>query len=374
MSQVIYFNFLDASVKYKFINRNKEDKFPRGFDKRLRKEIRHLATLRLTQYEKDWLLKQNSIYPEFVDWFEKYRFNPKEVKVKLVKGDLQVEIEGSWLRTIFWEVPLLAIISELYYKMLGCTTDWPYVNKMMRGKRVKLAFPFADFGTRRRFSYDVQDRLVKTMKAVLYEDGQDQITNLHFLGTSNPHFAMKYRVTPIGTYAHEAPMFMQVFGCIEASNNHWLTLWRELYGKQYSIMLTDTLTTDYFLDHMPGKFFRMMDGVRLDSGDPIKVGQKVLNFYKAQGIDPKHKKFVWSDNLNPETAKKIYGQFKDKTNCIFGIGTNLTNDCGQKPLNMVIKLDMVNGQYVVKLSDDKGKHTGNPVIIARVKETIKRIG
>jgi len=151
-------------------------------------------------------------------------------------------------------------------------------------------------------------------------------------------------------------------------NTVWLECWQKFYGKQYSIMLTDTLTTDYFIRKVPIEFFRLMDGVRLDSGDPIKVGKKVLAYYKQCGINPKHKKFVWSDSLNPQKARVIYERFKDETNCVFGIGTDLTNDVGYKPLNMVIKLASVKGNPVVKLSDDPGKHTGDGYAIRKIKE------
>jgi nicotinate phosphoribosyltransferase len=350
MAQVVYWYFPTTIVSYKFINRGK-DKFPQGFDILLKDEIKNLSKLKLIREEKEWLLKQKGIYSQFVDWFSTYQFDPNEVKISLdEKGNLDIKIEGSWLRTIFWEVPLMAIISELYFETIGY---YKKINSIAficstHTKRVELeGLNFADFGTRRRFSFEAQDILVKTLQE-----------EENFLGTSNPYLAMKYRINPIGTYAHEAVMAMQAVWPLEDINTIWLDLWRRIYGKEYDIMLTDTVSTNVFIQSVDVLYWKLNSGVRLDSGDPFIIGDKIINHYKHLGIDSQTKTLVFSDNLNPEKARKIYDYFKGKCKIVFGIGTNLTNNYGVKPLNMVIKLATINGKGVIKLSDEEGKHTG----------------
>jgi nicotinate phosphoribosyltransferase len=351
MAQVVYWYFPTTIVSYKFINRGK-DKFPQGFDILLKNEIKNLSKLKLTREEKEWLLKQKGIYSQFVDWFSTYQFDSNEVKIKLDKeGNLDIKIEGSWLRTIFWEVPLMAIISELYFEAIGYHKKIDSIAFICNAhiKRVELeGLNFADFGTRRRFSFEAQEVLVEILQE---EEG-------NFLGTSNPYLAMKYHVNPIGTYAHEAVMAMQVAWPLEDINTIWLDLWRKIYGKEYDIMLTDTVSTNVFIQTVDELYWKLNSGVRLDSGDSLEIGDKIIQHYFNLGIDSKTKTLVFSDNLNSEKARKIYKYFKDKCKIVFGIGTNLTNDYRVKPLNMVIKLATVNGKGVIKLSDEEGKHTG----------------
>jgi nicotinate phosphoribosyltransferase len=358
MAQAVYYFCANLDVQYEFINRSPEDKFPEGFDRLLKQEILDMSNLRLSVAEQEWLVKQNSIYPEFVEWFRQYKYKPEELTISLNDGKLSVTIEGKWLSTIFWEVPLLAAISELYYQTNKCHLDINYLEHKIDEKKSILKFDFVDFGTRRRYSYHVQDIVVWRM---------NQLKN-HFLGTSNPLLAMKNLVKPIGTYAHEAIMAMQAGVSVDEVNNFWLQIWARLYGKSYSLMLTDTLTTDYFLKTVKDINFRLADGVRLDSGDPIAMGWKIINHYKKLGINPKNKAICWSDNLNPEKAKEIYEEFQDVTHPIFGIGTNLTNDCGHKPLNIVIKMTKCGLKNVIKLSDDEGKETGNKTMIDLIKK------
>lgn len=361
MAQVILHQYTDVKVRYKFICRDRSIHFPEGFDKDLKDEIKKLSRLYLSISEKEWLLKQKGMSGYFVEWFSAYRFNPDEVKIKLINRKLEVSIEGSWLTTIFWEVPLMAIISELYFKRQAYNIPPSKMIITNQCKKYELTIPFADFGTRRRYSFRSQDILVDTMKDWKY-----------FIGTSNPYFAKKYKVPVIGTYAHEAIMVMETLYSVRMSNEIWIDEWRNMYGNLYSIALADTYTTEFFLKTVDKERLMLIDGLRQDSGDPIKIGELIVNHYKKIGIDPKTKKIVFSDNLNPESATKIYNHFKDKTNPVFGIGTNLTNGYELSPLNMVIKISDVlfNGKYcpTTKLSDDPMKMIGNKNILPNSEE------
>jgi nicotinate phosphoribosyltransferase len=369
MSQMVYFHFRDWKVKYKFINRG-GSVFPTNFDNVLWQELVGLNLLCLSNNEEKWLRKQPGIYPEFVDWFKKYSFDLSELVMTTDdKGGLEIDIEGDWLRTIFWEVPLLATISELYYKEEGCLCENAVLIEHLLKKKDLMKFPVVDFGTRRRFSSEVHEKVIRMMMVRPFKEDKSG-SNPYFIGTSNPYMAMKYGLPVVGTYAHEAVMAMQV-GSLKTSNYHWYSLWRQLYGKLNSVALSDTLTTDYFFKTMPVLELRLMDGIRQDSGNPILIAHRIIEEWKKLGINPKHKKIIFSDNLNAETALNIYNVFKDITNCVFGIGTNLTNDCGYKHLNMVIKLDEVNGKKVVKLSDDIGKYTGDQKRLEEVLEEVK---
>ena len=371
MGQVVLYQFPDLYVRYKFINRA-NTWFPEGFDVKLKEEIKNLATLKLLESEKMWLLNQEGMTKYYVDWLGKYSFNPNQVTVKLENKVLEVEIEGKWKETIYWEVPLLAIISELYYKETNKILDWDLVNKNIRNKYYTLeGIKFADFGTRRRFSYDVQKALVSHM-----------VRGTNFIGTSNPSLAMIYNILPIGTYAHETVMAMSALHGVETANKEWLKNWRYIYGNNYNVALTDTYTTDVFFKTISQKDMLLIDGLRQDSGNPEEIGCKIINKLKEWGIDPRDKKIIFSDNLNPEKAVKLYNKFKDKINVIFGIGTNLTNDCGYSPLNMVIKLDSVLIQDistewyfkpVIKLSDCKGKYTGDREELAKILNEVEYV-
>jgi nicotinate phosphoribosyltransferase len=363
MGQVVLFFFKGLPVKYKFILRNPIE-FPDGFGSRLQDEINHLATLKLTNDEYKWLATNPNIYRYYLDWLSTYQFNPEEVEVIFTDNKLELTIEGPWERTIYWEVPLLAIISELYFSMTNQTVDSRAVLDRTLEKGKQLAgIPFVDFGTRRRLSFNAHDHVIN---GFINSESKG-----NFIGTSNPYFARKYGIWIIGTYAHEAIMAMQALVGVEDCNSAWLEYWKVVYGKMLNVALGDTLTTDYFLNSTNDVMFNLLDGIRQDSGDPIEIGWKIVNKWRELGIDPKTKNIVFSDNLNPDKVKVIWDTFKDITMPIFGVGTNLTNDFGPKPLNMVIKMIEADGKPVVKLSDDKGKYTGDLETIEKVKKELK---
>ena len=336
--------FPDARVKYVFINRGKHS-FPEGFDNVLRKAINEMAKLQLTKAEKEFL-KKNCPYLNlpYLDFLEGYHYDPSEVKINQIGNDLEVTVEGLWYRTILWEVPLLSLISELYYKMNGMErqTDDEITQKTLEKAKnlIELKVNFAEFGTRRRHSYKVHDVVMKALT---------QDSNSYFIGSSNVHFAMKYGVKPIGTHAHEWFMFHGAQYGFKMANALSLEHWVDVYRGDLGVALSDTYTTDVFFKQFDKKFAKLFDGVRHDSGDPIAFAEKISEITQAcQGI----------------------------VGLSFGIGTNLTNDVGLTPMNIVMKLTGVlgaNDEWIptVKFSDEKGKQTGDPKMIELVKESLR---
>lgn len=357
-------------VKYAFTNRG-GTQFPEGFAERMREEVAAMATLKLTREEKKFVEKRCYFFdPVFIDFMEGYRYDPEEVTITQNGGDLSVVIEGYWYRTVLWEVPLLAIISELYFQMTG--TEPAEVEEKAKAKAIALAeikADYSEFGTRRRFSYDVQDKVVEILKA---NSGE------YFKGTSNLYLAMKHNTTPIGTMPHEWFMYHgAVFG-YRSANIRGLEAWVDVYDGSLGIALTDTYTTDSFFNSFSLKQAKLFDGVRHDSGDPLIFADKAIKFYEQNRIDPTSKTLVFSDSLNIEAIKRIKGHIGNRIHDTYGIGTFLSNDVGAKALNIVIKLTDVKSnkkddKYLkaVKLSDVAGKHTGD---VKEIDLSIKTLG
>jgi len=365
MQQAVTKLYPRAKVRYSFINRAKTP-FPEGFAEELRKEVKEMEKLALTKDEKDFLLRKcYFLDPTYLDLLYGYRYDSSEVGIIQKDGDLQISIEGYWHRTILWEVPLMAIISELYFKMTGLSTAPHVLNETKRSENNNakaLSFRmngmhYADFGTRRRFSYEVHDQVVRDFK-------NSALHNENFVGTSNVHFAHKYDLTPIGTHAHEWFSFHAAKFGYKMANTLAMESWVNVYSGDLGIALPDTFTTDAFFKVFDRKFAKLYDGVRHDSGDAIEFAKKTIAHYTKLGIDPKSKVIVFSDSLNPDKAKEIKDFCRGVIKCSFGIGTNFTNDVGVTPLNMVIKMTEAKPEGeewmpTIKLSDNVGKHTGD---------------
>lgn len=363
--------FTNEVVKYEFINRG-QHLFPQGFAEELRKAVNAMASLKLTKDEKAYLKKTCPYLSlPYLDFLEGYHFDPSEVKIEQQDNNLKVSVEGYWYRTILWEVPLLSLISELHYEMnhLERQSNEEVINKTVEKAKhlTELNVPFAEFGTRRRHSYRVH-RLV--MDALL----QDK--NSTFIGTSNVHFAMLFNVKPIGTHAHEWFMFHAAEYGFKMANSLALEHWIDVYRGDLGVALSDTYTTDVFFQQFDKKFSKLFDGVRHDSGDPIEFAEKTIKHYKSLGINPMFKYIIFSDGLNLEKVEEITNACRGKIGISFGIGTNLTNDVGLQPMNIVMKLIAVKGinnEWIptVKLSDEKGKYTGDPKMIELAKEFLR---
>ncbi len=351
--------FPRTQVKYEFINRKQTD-FPENFAEELQRHVNNMSNLKLKQEEKKFLDKKcYYLDPTYIDFINGFHFDPGEVNITQQQGSLKVSVKGLWYRTILWEVPLLAIISELYFKLKN---QKPYSDEKIaeiarkKGEKFNLmSVKVADFGTRRRFSYHSHDLVVENLK---------KYGKQGFSGTSNVFFALKHGLTPIGTHAHEWFMVHAAKFGYKMANKLALESWVNVYRGDLGIALSDTYTTNVFFNAFDTKFAKLFDGVRHDSGDPIEFAQKTIEHYKKLRIDPTTKVIVFSDSLNPEKVEEIADFCRGKIRMSFGIGTNLTNDVGVTPLDIVIKVleAKPEGQEwmpTIKLSDTPGKYTGD---------------
>lgn len=363
--------FPELKVRYKFIDRN-NNIYPKGFAADLVYEIQTMAELSLTTSEAIFL-KSIRYFPQiYIDLLKGFKLDPSEIHVSQDdEGHLEIGIEGYWYRTIYWEVMLLALISELYFKKTGQEVDIHQEDLQIKDiSKTKLlgehGMHHADFGTRRRYSFENQERIVKLFR----KEG-----NGFFVGTSNVHLAKTYNLRPIGTMAHE---WIMVHGAIygyKQANPLSFKNWTDIYKGDLGIALTDTFTTDVFFRSFDMKDAKLFDGVRHDSGSPYAFRDKTCGKYDDLGIDPMSKAIVFSNALTVEESinikKDCIGHIKSSA----GIGTHLSNDVGVKPLNIVIKISdvFINGSWVptVKLSDDVGKNTGDPKEVELCKEILR---
>lgn len=346
-----------AWVRYDFINRGKTA-FPEGFADKLKEEVGSMANLCMTREEKRFITRRCYYFdPVFIDFLEGYRYDPSEVTITQEGGELSVSVEGYWYRTVLWEVPLMAIISELYFRMTGAVPQLVDEKATEKANRLnEMHADYSDFGTRRRFSFDVHDRVISCFK---------QQSPDYFKGTSNVFLAMKYDTIPIGTMPHEWFMFHGAVYGYRAATAKALEAWVDVYQGSLGISLTDTYTTEIFYESFNLKQAKLFDGVRWDSGDPLAYTDRTIKFYTDNRIDPVSKTIVYSDSLDLERVQEIKKYVNGRIHDAYGIGTFFTNDVGAKPLNMVIKLTQVKFSkelkflYAVKLSDVPGKNTGD---------------
>ncbi len=347
-----------AMVKYSFINRGNTI-FPEGFAERLRKEIDNMEGIAMSREEEKFILSKCYYFdPVFIDLLKGYRYDPGEVKIEQNNGGLNISIEGLWYRTVLWEVPLLALTSELYYLMNGIKPEEVESRALVKALKMKeLEADYSDFGTRRRFSFDVHNRVIKTLK----ENSGD-----FFKGTSNVYLAMKHDLIPLGTHPHEWFMFHAAQYGYSVANEMALDAWVTVYKGDLGTALSDTFTTDNFFSSFSTLHAKLFDGIRQDSGDPLLFTDRAIEFYKKTRTDPRTKTIVYSDALNIEKIGRIRRHIKGRIHDVYGIGTYLSNDTGIKPLNIVIK--MTNSKQkstdtyrpAIKLSDDPAKYVGDP--------------
>lgn len=357
MQQAILKLYPDAVSEHRFINRGKQ-KFDSRFEKIFRSEIEKFSYLQFTIQELDLFKSMSFIKPWYVDFLRAYRFNPEEITFSINDGVLDLKINGPWYRTILWEVPLMACISEIYFSLEKEDNLWDYSEQEEKLNKKTSALmcaqcSYADFGTRRRRSFETQDFILKKMHKHHW-----------FAGTSNVHLAAKYNVKAIGTMAHQ---WIQGISALESMNhpNHFMMeKWIEVYGSNLGYSLTDTYGTNSFLKDFNRTFASIFDGVRHDSGDPFAFVDKIVEHYKKLNVDYRSKTIVFSNALTATLASdlKLYcDNIGIKSS--FGIGTFFTNDFCTQALNMVIKLWSVNGFPVVKLSDDIGKECGEDKMV-----------
>lgn len=365
MGQVMFHKHTNLNGTYIFKCRNKDVVFTEEMVEEINAQIDHLCTLSFTDEELEYLGSLRFIKSDYVEFLrlwrplrryvhcfkaDEYYLNEKDGNI--ASGGMVLYVDGPMFSVMQFEIYLLEIVNEVYFK-----TKYDY-EVLKEGAREKLVgklngfraevydFKYAEFGARRRLSRDWQDYVV----GELLRDG-------HCVGTSNVYLAMKYGCKPIGTYAHEyVQMYQGVPGIQMAyTNKVAMEEWFEEYQGDNGTALTDTLGTDLFLRDFNLAQALCYTGVRHDSGDPLEWGEKIIAHYEKLGIDPTTKTLLFSDGLDFDTAQRIYNYFKGRIKVSFGIGTYLSNDTYAKPLNIVIKLQYVNGHPVAKISDTPGK-------------------
>lgn len=362
MGQAIYHQFSDYKTTWTFKCRNKDVHFTEEMVNEIKEQIKAYCGLRFTEDELEYIDSIKWIKGSYVDFLRLWqpRYEDFDIGTNAECG-LSIETKGTWLNTSMYEIPVLAIVNEVYFRM-----QYDY-DKLIESFKEKLDYKydmlkkghwyagtFSEFGLRRRLSAEAQELVVEKFSHLN--------DTLHcaskFIGTSNVYLAKKYGVTPVGTMAHEWIM------CVGQGNHkhnpaysNWYALnaWVKEYGVLNGIALTDTITTNCFLKDFQLTFATLFSGVRHDSGDPIGWGEQMLKHYESLGIDSKTKTLLFSDSLNFEIADKIFRHFSDRADVAFGIGTYLSNDTCVEPLNIVMKVTAINGQDAFKISDTVGK-------------------
>lgn len=362
MGQCIYHQLSDYKTTWTFKCRNKDVTFTDEMVEEIKEQIKAYCNLRFTEDELQYLDNIKWIKGSYIDFLRLWqpRYEDFEITTDAECG-LSIEAKGTWLNTSMYEIPTLAIVNEVYFKM---AYNYDELLKSFK-ERLDAKFEmvktgkyyignFSEFGLRRRLSSEAQELVIQKFSRL-----NDTLHSAsHFVGTSNVYLAKKYGVTPVGTMAHEWIM------CTGQGNHkhnpaysNWYALdaWVKEYGILNGTALTDTITTDCFLKDFQLTFATLFSGVRHDSGDPKAWGDKMIEHYKSLGIDPMTKTLLFSDSLDFEKANDLFWYFKDRAKIAFGIGTYLSNDTCVSPLNIVMKVTKCNGMDVAKISDTPGK-------------------
>ncbi|WP_286845706.1 MULTISPECIES: nicotinate phosphoribosyltransferase [unclassified Proteiniphilum] len=364
--------FPRAYGEFEFVDRSNGD-YPQGFDQLLRKELEEMSALVLTNDEEVFIRKQMPYLPPiYIDFLKGFRFDPSEVDIWMDGNKLHVKASGLLYRVTLWETPVLATISELFFRETGQHPDLEYMEASAIEKALKMkehGITFSLFGMRRRFSFDVEDRVTELLKI---HAGKS------LYGTSNVYMAFKHKLNVSGTHPHEWVQFHGSIYGYKMANYMSMEDWINVFDGDLGTVLTDTYTTGVFLRNFSKKHAALFTSLRHDSGDPFIFIDKVIKRYEELRVNPKMKYLVFSDSLDVEKAIRIKDYCGDRIGATFGIGTNLTNDVGNdiKGMNIVMKLFRCKmtareeWQECVKLSDVEGKHTGSEREITLVKETL----
>ena len=361
MGQAIYHQYSDYKTTWTFKCRNTDVFFTPEMVEEIKRQIKLYCSLSFTEDELEYLNNITWIKGSYVDFLRLWK--PRYEDFHFSTDDptgLSLEATGTWLNTSMYEIPTLAIVNEVYFRM---AYDYKKLfrsfKKRLADKKKKLLNNeysignFSEFGLRRRLSAEAQELAVKELAEVTWNR-----CSSNCVGTSNIYLAKKYNLIPVGTMAHEWIM------CVgqgnhrhnpSYSNYYSLNSWVKEYGVQNGTALTDTITTDCFLRDFDLTFATLFSGVRHDSGDPIEWGEKMIAHYQRLNIDPTTKTLLFSDSLNFEKASAIYEHFKGRCRVAFGIGTYIANDTDERALNIVMKVTRCNGQDVAKISDTPGK-------------------
>lgn len=355
MMQVVLHQFPGAQVEYRFKCRNPGVQLAPCVGE-IRAAIDALCDLRFRDEELDYLRSMRFIKSDFVDFLGLFRMNPKWVTVEpRDDGTIDITVEGPWLHVILFEIPLLAIVNEVYFRRTRPEPDFATGRRRLADKIALVAdnaglagMRIADYGTRRRFSRAWHEEVVTTLKAGL---------GASFAGTSNVLLAMRHGLTPLGTMAHEYLQACQALGPrLRDSQTFGFEKWAAEYRGDLGIALSDVYGLAPFLRDFDLYFCKLFDGARHDSGDPFDWGERLIGHYRQNRVDPLTKTLIFSDSLDVPLAIRLFERFRGRAQTAFGIGTNLTNDLGYTPINIVIKMVRCNGQPVAKLSDSPDKN------------------
>ena len=358
MMQAVLHQFPGAQVSYKFKCRTPGVKLAPYVDE-IRAEIRSLCKLQFTEQELDWMRALRFIKSDFVDFLGLFRLNEKYIDVVgLPNGEIDIRIHGPWLHTILFEIPVLAIVNEVYFRNTQPVPDYVEGRQRLDTKIAQLQeadlgdLKIADYGTRRRFSKAWHEEVLRVLTSRLGSGATGR-----FAGTSNSLFAMKLGLTPLGTMAHEYLQACQALGPrLRDSQVFGFETWAREYRGDLGIALSDVYGIEPFLRDFDMYFCKLFDGARHDSGDPFTWGERMIEHYKNNRVDPLTKTLIFSDGLTVPRTIELYQRFRGRCQLAFGIGTNLTNDLGYEPLQIVIKMVECNGQPVAKLSDTPSKN------------------
>ena len=373
MGQAIYHQYSDYKTTWSFKCRNKDVFFTKDMVKEIKRQIKMYCKLRFKEDELEYLNSIKWIKGSYVDFLRLWqpRYEDFTINTNSDNG-LFIETKGTWLNTSMYEIPTLAIVSEVYYRMAYNYDELFESFKDKAKKKIRYLKKndigsFSEFGLRRRLSGEAQEYIIESLK-------KESFPGSKFVGSSNVYLDKKHNLLPVGTMAHEWIM------CIGQGNHkhnpaysnfYALRSWVDEYGVLNGTALTDTITTDCFLRDFDLTYATLFSGVRHDSSDPFEWGHKMIDYYRKLGLNPKTKTLLFSDSLNFEKAHDLYEAFKDECNVAFGIGTYLANETKAEPLNIVMKVTKCNGMDVAKISDAPGKEMcKNPDYVDYLKRSI----
>ena len=363
-----------AETEYCFFDRNRT-RYPKGFDALLREQLEHLAEVTITDEERAFMTRSFPFLPYwFINVFLRgFRFNPAELTITQdEEGHLDISVKGKWWSTIIWEMPILATISELMHILNGDTAKYDaeaeYAKSLDKGRQIwQGGLTLGDMGTRRRFSFDHQERVIDALKQSyreVYEETAGKCGK--FTGTSNVYFAMKKGIPCLGTMSHQCISFEEIVSGVIECNYNVMNKWSEVYDGNVGIFLYDCFGDRVFFNNLSKRMAMTFSGLRIDSGVEEEQIDLIVAKYKQLGIDPMTKQAVFSNGLDIKRAIEIHRYCEGKIVDSYGVGTFLTCDVtGCSPMNIVIKL--VRGRITesrewhpcVKLSCDKGKTLGD---------------
>ncbi|WP_288491441.1 nicotinate phosphoribosyltransferase [uncultured Acinetobacter sp.] len=376
MLQVVLHQFPQTHSVYQFRCRNLDQTVYPLTDilDDLNEQLDHLCALKFKDDELQYLRSFRFIKSDFVDYLELFQLKRRFIRASIdAKGRLDISVEGPMIQAMMFEIFVLAIVNELYFRRIRTEAVLEEGERRLQAKLELLKqyevqhandeppFLVSDFGTRRRYSLEWQKHVIES-----FHRSSPHV----FRGTSNVLLAKELNITPIGTMAHE---FLQAFQALDVRLRNFqkaaLEAWVQEYRGDLGIALTDVVGMDAFLRDFDLYFAKLFDGLRHDSGDPYEWGDKAYAHYRQLKIDTKTKMLTFSDGLTLQKAWELHQYFKDRFKVSFGIGTNLTNDMGQTPLNIVLKLVECNGQSVAKISDSPGKTmTDNDTFLAYLRQ------